>query len=210
MKLRVLVSAISLSCAALMWSIPAALAATTTFVAFLNGANDGNNSPGTGTAIVVLDQEAAQTTLQITATFSGLTTPTNAAHIHCCQTQPGIGNVGVATTIPTFPPISGFPGFPLGVTFGTFSSGLYDLSQPLIYNPAFVTAQGGIPQAEAALIAGLFSGSTYFNIHTDMFPGGEIRGQLNAVPLPATLPLFATGLGALGLLAWRRKRKVLA
>ena len=30
------------------------------------------------------------------------------------------------------------------------------------------------------------------------------------VPLPAALPLFATGLGALGLLAWRRKRKVTA
>jgi hypothetical protein len=27
-------------------------------------------------------------------------------------------------------------------------------------------------------------------------------------PLPATLPLFASGLGALGLLGWRRKRKV--
>jgi hypothetical protein len=26
-------------------------------------------------------------------------------------------------------------------------------------------------------------------------------------PLPATLPLFATGLGALGLLGWRRKRR---
>jgi hypothetical protein len=28
----------------------------------------------------------------------------------------------------------------------------------------------------------------------------------NATPLPAALPLFATGLGALGLLGWRRKR----
>ena len=28
-----------------------------------------------------------------------------------------------------------------------------------------------------------------------------------AAPLPAALPLFATGLGALGLLGWRRKRK---
>jgi hypothetical protein len=28
------------------------------------------------------------------------------------------------------------------------------------------------------------------------------------VPLPGALPLFATGLGALGLLGWRRKRKV--
>jgi hypothetical protein len=30
---------------------------------------------------------------------------------------------------------------------------------------------------------------------------------LTAIPVPATLPLFATGLGALGLLGWRRKRK---
>jgi hypothetical protein len=31
-----------------------------------------------------------------------------------------------------------------------------------------------------------------------------------ATPLPAALPLFATGLGGLGLLGWRRKRKALA
>jgi len=30
------------------------------------------------------------------------------------------------------------------------------------------------------------------------------------VPLPAALPLFATGLGGLGLLGWRRKRKARA
>jgi len=30
------------------------------------------------------------------------------------------------------------------------------------------------------------------------------------IPLPATLPLFASGLGALGLFGWRRKRRVLA
>ncbi len=31
--------------------------------------------------------------------------------------------------------------------------------------------------------------------------------SLTLTPLPAALPLFATGLGALGLLGWRRKRK---
>jgi hypothetical protein len=30
---------------------------------------------------------------------------------------------------------------------------------------------------------------------------------VSATPLPAALPLFASGLGALGLLGWRRKRK---
>ena len=33
---------------------------------------------------------------------------------------------------------------------------------------------------------------------------------VSSVPLPATLPLFATGLGALGLLGWRRKKKTIA
>jgi hypothetical protein len=33
---------------------------------------------------------------------------------------------------------------------------------------------------------------------------------VSATPLPAALPLFATGLGALGLLGWRRKRKAQA
>ena len=42
---------------------------------------------------------------------------------------------------------------------------------------------------------------------------GEMKGligAINAVPLPAALPLFATGLGALGLLGWRRKKKAIA
>jgi len=41
----------------------------------------------------------------------------------------------------------------------------------------------------------------------------RIEGELisfEATPLPAALPLFATGLGALGLLGWRRKRKAIA
>jgi hypothetical protein len=47
------------------------------------------------------------------------------------------------------------------------------------YNPAFVTANGGTTAgAEAALLAGLEAGQAYLNIHTTMFPGGEIRGFL--------------------------------
>ena len=49
------------------------------------------------------------------------------------------------------------------------------------------------------------------------FTTGTIAGvsvaftpPVSSVPLPATLPLFATGLGALGLLGWRRKKKTAA
>jgi hypothetical protein len=37
--------------------------------------------------------------------------------------------------------------------------------------------------------------------------GGSITTEIAATPLPAALPLFAGGLGVMGLLGWRRNRK---
>lgn len=51
----------------------------------------------------------------------------------------------------------------------------------------------------------LLSELWYINIHTSAFPGGEIRGQVNAVPVPAALWLFSSGL--LGLVALIRRKK---
>src|SRR6266851_881281 len=119
---------------ALMLPVPAD-ALPITFVGNLAGANEVPPvaSPGTGLATVVLDPTAQ--TMQINATFSGLTSNDVAAHIHCCA--PLGTNAGVATTVPAF------PGFPLGVTSGSYSSVVFDLTQPTIYNPAFVTSRAG-------------------------------------------------------------------
>src|ERR1700724_1178939 len=172
---------------ALALQAPPANAIPMTFVGNLSGANEVPPvvTPGTGLATIILDPTAQ--TLQVNATFSGLTSNDVAAHIHCCA--PLGTNAGVATTVPAF------PGFPLGVTSGTYSSVVFDLTQPTIYNPAFVTAQGGtIAGAEAALISGIEGGQSYFNIHTMTNPGGEIRSQLFPAPEPATLVLLGSAL----------------
>lgn len=187
---------------ALILPTPIIYAAPITFTAGLTGAAEvpPTGSPGTGFATVILDPAA--NTMHVDVTFSGLEAATTAAHIHCCLPSPGATgvNVPVATTVPVF------PAFPLGVTAGTYSHD-FSLLDSGTYNPAFVTANGGtIVGAEAALVAGIQNRETYLNIHTTLFPNGEIRGIL-AAPEPATLLMVLTGLVAFGASGLRRYRK---
>ena len=196
--MKKIVTLIGLVLAVLMLSA-VARADQLVFTTTLTGAQEvpPTGSPGIGSALVTLD--TATNLLTVNVAFAGLGSPTIASHIHCC-TPPG-ANAIVATTVPTF------PGFPLGVTTGTYLM-TFDLTLASTYNPAFTTAHGGtVAGAQAAFIAGLTSGQTYLNIHTSQFPGGEIRGQLQAVPEPASLLLLTTGIvAAAGTLRKYRKR----
>jgi hypothetical protein len=88
---------------------------------------------------------------------------------------------------------------------------------PLNLGGASNQTSGTIPTQVFAItpaqIGQLESGLFYVNVHTAVFPGGEIRGQLEpaaTVPEPTTVTLL--GLGALGLAGyvWRRKRLLLS
>ena len=154
-----------------------------------------NASPGAGFTVVEIDTTAH--TLRVQTTFSGLLGTTTASHIHSATATPGVGNVGVATQLPSF------SGFPLGVSSGTHDA-TFDTTLASTWNPAFITANGGTPLgAEASLAAGLAAGRAYLNIHTNLFPGGEIRGFLQPVPEPTGFVLAAVGVGCL-LLARRK------
>jgi hypothetical protein len=181
--------------AALVLASSSANAAVLKFSAVLLGSNEAppTGSTASGTALFFLDTTTQE--LSVQESFTGLSAPASAAHIHCCA--PAGQNIGVAI---------GFPAFPTGSS-GAYSN-TFDLSATATYSASFLAANGGTAAgAEAAFISGLEGGLAYTNIHNTNFPGGEIRGQIAAAPGPkagAGLPgaIFA----GLGLLSWRRRR----
>ncbi len=157
-----------------------------------------NASPATGSVLVTVDFDLV--TMRIETNFINLLGTVSAAHIHCCV-APG-SNVGVATQLPSF------DGFPLGVTAGLYDH-TFDMSLASSYNPTFITNNGGtVSSAFNALVFGLDAGMAYLNIHTNLFPGGEIRGLLSPVPEPKSYALLLAGLGVLMIFARRTKRKI--
>jgi subtilisin-like proprotein convertase family protein len=153
------------------------------YTTVLSGAKESpaNASPGTGSVTVTI----AGNTMRVQSTFSGLTGNTTACHIHAATAVAGAGTAGVATTTPTF------PGFPNGVTAGTYDN-TFDMTLSSSYNASYITANGGTPaSAFIALKAAIAAGRSYFNLHSSAFPGGEIRGfLLNACQDPTMLSVM--------------------
>ena len=160
-----------------------------TFTATLNGAQEvpPSGSPATGTGSLVFDAAAA--TLRVSLTFSGLTSPTGGpvppAHLHAAP--PGVNG----------PVIVPFAFVPVGITSGSFLDQLINLTpdQVASLNTNLVAGAGGMT-------------NMYFNVHTQQFPGGEIRGQVMAsvVPEPGTWALLGAGLiGIAGVARGRRR-----
>jgi CHRD domain len=124
-------------------------------------------SPGKGT--LDLDLDRAARTLTFKLTFSGLTSPATQSHIHFGKEHVTGGvivffcsnlNNGPAGT--QLCPAGG------GTVTGTIVGGA-------VVGP---TAQNITPGNFDALVAALASNTAYGNVHSQNFPGGEIRGQI--------------------------------
>lgn len=158
------------------------------YEAFLDGPSEAppNASPGFGYSLLTFD--LAANIMRVQASFQDLVAPTTVAHIHGPTDSPFSGTAGVMTQVPTF------GGFPAGVTSGSYDM-TFDLSLASTYNPAFLNGLGGgTPEGAALMLASaLAEGKAYLNIHSSVFPAGEIRGFYTVVPEPSSLALAVLG-----------------
>ena len=91
-------------------------------------------------------------------------------------------------------------------------TGVFLDGPPTIFNSASLPANFNVADfGDAALIMVQTDSEngTFFGQRILRFDMTAVTAS-SETPLPAALPLFATGLGALGLLGWRRKRKAAA
>ena len=129
------------------------------------------STPASGTLDVEISKDGES--VRYTLSYQGLATPIRFAHIHLGR--PAInGGVMVFLCNNSTPPPAGVPlppACPQGA--GTVSGEL------TAANVGASAAGQGVTTGEfAEFVAALRAEAAYGNLHTDAFPGGEIRGQV--------------------------------
>jgi hypothetical protein len=156
------------------------------WTASLDGAQVPFGTPGTGTASGTYDPDTHVLTWEVEV--SGLLGAATAAHFHG-PAAPG-ASAGIRVEPPTLD---------LGTLAGS-SAGGFAGSRDLDDLP--VPPSPGAAVLENELLSGLW----YLNIHTSVAAGGEIRGQVNVIPVPAAAWLLGSALVGLAGHCGRRRR----
>jgi hypothetical protein len=172
---------------ALLATVTALTTAQAQFVSNATPEQDGGEGRrGSGTFTLTL----SGTTMTIAGTFQGLSSPSILAHIHG-PAGPLPATAGVIYDF-TAPP-GGLGLATLGGTSGSIN-GSFQL----------IPKRGGAYTVAQQMID-LNNGLWYVNVHSETWPGGEIRGQILPVPEPSTWVL--AGLGLCSLLVLRKRRQ---
>jgi hypothetical protein len=128
----------------------------------------GVSSSASGTFGATIDDGASPPTISYTLTYVGLTGPALFSHIH-------FGNRYDSGGVSAFLcGGGGKPACPPGTTTEATVTGT--ITPADVIGP---TSQGIGPGDFDKLVDAIRSGVTYVNVHSPLFPAGEIRGQIN-------------------------------
>ena len=164
-------------CAVLLSGILAtAQAEIIPFTVSLDGPQAGNASPATGSDLFIEYDTTSQILSLVVGYGSGTGGVDLTGDFTAAHIHRSVGTVFEGLTNVPFPAGSAVSGLLLGT---------------IDYSAS--------PAEEIELLGGL----QYVNVHSTIFNGGEIRGNLTPVPEPTTLALL--GLGVSGLLVLRRR-----
>lgn len=173
-----------------------AFAQSTTFRAVASGPAESPPNASFGSSLVTI--EVIGTQLTVDAPFQDLTGTSTVAHVHCCTADPFTGVAPIAVP---------FTDFPTGVRSGSYSATVA-LDEAASYDPAFLAANGGTAQgAYSALVDAMLANEAYVNIHSSVYPAGEIRGFVVAAPIPEPGEWAMLGVGLAGLVWLGRRRR---
>jgi hypothetical protein len=127
-------------------------------------------SNGTGSFKATINKNATPPNITYTLTYSGLSAPATASHIH-------FGNRFMSGGVVAFLcGGGGKPACPAGNTATPATvTGTIVAADVLAQVPNQGIPAGGFDQLVKAIRAGV----TYANVHTATFPGGEIRAQID-------------------------------
>jgi hypothetical protein len=114
--------------------------------------------------------EIDRDSIEYRLSYSGLEAPVTQAHIHLGQKDVNGGIVVFLCQTTSFPDPTGLAPTcpPSGTVTGTITAA----------NVLAVPAQGIAAGEFGEVLRAIRRGVTYVNVHSDKFPGGEIRGQI--------------------------------
>jgi hypothetical protein len=159
-------------------------------------------------------------TVGVVATGGTLTFPSSPSEVvpnNVLVIEPG---TSILTVTRFTAPTAGV--FTINGSFTDLQHSLVDLSILINGVPEFTTSYSGSSAYQAAIPFSIIDSLTLGDMVDFVIDGmgqqdfdvvgltGQITdasASLTGTPLPAALPLFATGLGAMGLFGWRRRRK---
>jgi len=149
----------------------------------------------------------------VTITLTGDTSSVSGGFSNQITAEADVAGIGTATLTSSFLLLERHGSTALDIIDPSITFFLVEISDPAFASYDLASALGPLSIGPGSTeTPGINYPTTLGNLELNNNDGATFTASTTtaATPIPAALPLFATGIGGLGLLGWRRKRKAKA